>query len=117
MQSVRVMLSYDYNHFETILSATDEATPKDMNKLRKEATQLCLEAIRQYKSVKSRTEEANSNRYRAAELSKEACDARRVPEGERTPAQKAVIKADDDLEFAYGHGYVDWDDDDPRYLD
>jgi hypothetical protein len=109
------MLSYDYNHFETILSAPDEATPKDMNELRKEATRLCMEAIRQYRAVKTRTAEAECNRYRAKEIAKEADEARKVPEGERTPEQKAVIKADDDLDFAYQHGYVDFDDDDERY--
>ena len=117
MESVRVMLSYDYNHFETILNVPDGATLRDVNERRKDATRLCLEAIRQYRSIKQRTAEAESNRYRATEITKDACEARRTPESERTPAQKAVIKADDDLDFAYQHGYVDFDDDDPRYQD
>ena len=59
--------------------------------------------------------QADDNRYRVEELTKEAELAQKTPESERTPAQKAVIKAADDLDFAYQHGFVDFDDDPAEY--
>jgi len=109
------MLSYDYNHFETILNVPEGASLKDVNERRKDATRLCLEAIRQYRSVKNRTAGAESNRWRAKELAQEAALARKTPESERTPEQKAVIKEDADMDFAFQHGWVDFDDDPEEY--
>jgi hypothetical protein len=109
------MLSYDYNHFETILNVPDDATLHDVNERRKDATRLCLEAIRQYQSVKNRTAEAENSRWRAEEIAGEAELAMKTPESERTPEQKAIIKADADLDFAFQHGWVDFDDDPEEY--
>lgn len=46
--SVKIMLSYDYNHFEVALSEECEDL-KAANELRKSAQRLADEAVRQYK--------------------------------------------------------------------
>ncbi|MFZ2809430.1 MAG: hypothetical protein WAZ60_23850 [Desulfosalsimonadaceae bacterium] len=51
----------------------------------------------------------------AEEIAKEATLASKTPESERTPEQKAIIKADADMDFAFQHGWVDFDDDPEEY--
>jgi hypothetical protein len=49
---VRVMRSYDYNHFEVELGTTDALTIDGVNELRKTAAVLVDEAVRQYREAK-----------------------------------------------------------------
>lgn len=113
-ESVRVMLSYNYCHFEVILNAPEGATLREVNERRKDAMRLCDEAIRQYKVAKQHTEDQLRNEYRRGELAARADQIERnIPESERTPEQKATIKALEDLEFAMQQGYDYGDDAEP----
>lgn len=114
MQSVRVMLSYDYNHFETILSCPDEATPKEVNERRKEATRLCIEGIRQYQKAKAKASQRANILVERQRLEEEVSRILTEPEGEWTAEEKAKVKALEDHEYWTQHNY-DFDDDPEEY--
>jgi len=96
------MKSYDYSHFEISLSAdlqpgliasetTDTAAQVD--ELRKTAARLADKSVAQYKVAKANAElmerdaqDLDMLRYRHREVLKK-------PEGERTPEDKAILKA------------------------
>ena len=71
MPHVKVMLSYDYNHFEVCLSVDENATLKEINERRKEAQRLCDEAVRQYKIAKVKAEKRTQLSYEFDQLEKE----------------------------------------------
>lgn len=76
----------------------------------------CINAVAAFLAeCEGGTVEADSNRWRAEEIAKEATLASKTPESERTPEQKAIIKADADMDFAFQHGWVDFDDDPEEY--
>ena len=106
------MRSYDYCHFEVVLgiNAQDDQSlsPQTADELRKEAARLADKAVEQYKTARlaeSRKEDVQSD-WRLKE-------ALAVPEGERTPEQKARIKyaADEAFHARFGYDYEDdWGD-------
>lgn len=114
MASVKVMRSYDYCHFEISLTSSifDGETPlaKQVDDLRKEAARLADKAIEQYKIAKqwaSRSlHETNEKHKRLSELSERIME---TPEEERTPEEKAIIKACAD--DAYAMRRYDYQDD------
>jgi len=109
--SVKVMRSYDYCHFEINLSTSGELlSVKEVDNLRKEAARLADKAVEQYKVAKAVAEAKTSaescvyyNGNRIAEL-------KNISESERTPEQKAQIKAYDDEQFRARRTY-DYQDD------
>jgi hypothetical protein len=110
--SVRVMHSYNYCHFEVCLSSSDADTPEKVNELRKDAARLADKAVNQYKAAKAAEESVDllSAKWRLEQ-------ARRTPEGERTPEEKAIIKYAEDAAFRnrfaydYQEDYDAWDED------
>ena len=44
--SVKIMLSYDYCHFEIALASDEEMELKEINEMRKDAQRLADEAVR-----------------------------------------------------------------------
>lgn len=102
--SVRVMRSYDYNHFEVALTSSDATTPEQVDDLRKQAARLADKAIEQYKVAK---EAAESVSQMESEYSR--AQAEKTPENERTPEQKAILKYHSDYVFASRFQY-DYDD-------
>lgn len=115
MQFVRIMLSYDYNHFEVSLGVADDATFKDINEQRKECQRLCDEAVRQYKVAKAKSSARANISYEKAELEKEVSEILTIPEGEWTATQKAKVKALEDHAYWSQHNY-DYDDDPEDFL-
>ena len=107
------MRSHDYCHFEVALSVdADQASGvslQTVNDLRKEAMRLADKAVEQYKVAKAahQSEESSWDSMRYA-----AEQAEKTPEAERTPEEKAAIKALADARFAQRHyDYQDdWDD-------
>lgn len=115
--SVKVMRSHDYCHFEVNLAASVDC-PSDspewyqqVDNLRKNAARLADKAVEQYKIAKSAHQSESvswdSLRYAAEQ-------AKKTPEDERTPEEKAAIKALADARFSQRHyDYQDdWDDQD-----
>ncbi len=97
--SVKVMRSYDYCHFEVVLSADIypvlpyEGALEQIDDLRKEAARLADKAVHQYKQAKAWREDlwSREDAKRRAEIAMKI--VREVPESEWTPEQKATDKA------------------------
>ena len=126
--SVKIMLSYDYCHFEVCLSTSKEIvfpdqipgeegiTLKGVDEMRKDCQRLADKAVRQYKTAKYAAQmllQAQGGVERArrnVQVLKE-----NFPQSEWTPDQKAQVKALEDYEFVLSHPYDyedDWEGDD-----
>ena len=89
--SVKVMRSYDYCHFEICLGTDENITLKEVDDLRKEAMRLVDKAVEQYKMAKKVREYRDNNYYKELEKhAQEIIDT--IPESERTPEHKAILK-------------------------
>lgn len=120
---VKVMRSYDYNHFEIRLSADigDASSVSDFTKhadaLRKEAARLADKAVLQYRQRKSfeiNKAPHSRARDRIADLQQEIdqeIKERMLPQFEYDPELKAKIKLVADMRFALSREF-DYDDDD-----
>ena len=115
--SVKVMLSYDYNHIRElsrkktqILLPAEVVTIFEVNKLRKRAQRLADEAVRQYRVAK----DSEFQRIgRTNEFNRLVCEVEGIrmhPSSEWTAEQKAKVKALDDKEYWDAFSY-DYDDD------
>ena len=106
--SVKVMNSYDYCHFEVVLSI-ENTEIADVDALRKEAQRLVDKAIKQYKVAK-RIASHLPDSYSAGRIQ---AIKENFPKSEWTPEQAAAVKAYDDAMFATSHyDYQDdWEDD------
>lgn len=125
--SVKVMRSHDYCHFEVCLSseltglAGDEAV-EAVDDLRKTAARLADKAVEQYKTAKRNAELALSDASTRESILYRFRDVMEMPERDRTPEEKALVKAiQDKAHFARRrYDYEDewseepspWDDDD-----
>ena len=110
--SVKVMLSYDYCHFEVALSSDVAVTLKQVNALRKNAQRLADEAVRQYKEMKRRA--ATNWEWERRNVLNLIEKAKLKPRSEWTPEDKAVIKLQSDKAWAAEQEY-DYDDDDEDF--
>lgn len=109
--SVKIMLSYDYNHFEVALSSDDELDAKGVNSLRKTAQRLADEAVRQYKQAKtiaSKQSQAESEKHYFLQ---QVRDIEAKPEQDRTVREIAILKQRQDenweAQFEWGYDYED----------
>lgn len=120
--SVKVMRSHDYCHFEVCLSTTlrnqiDAAGQVD--ELRKTAARLADKAVDQYKAAKENAELAIRDKQNLENLRYRARQAFETPEDQRTPEDKAILKAIEDAahrnrpRYNYDDNWQkpDWDDD------
>jgi hypothetical protein len=110
--SVKIMLSYDYSHFEIALSSDAEMDAKGVNDLRKTAQRLADEAVRQYKRAKEAAATRASGASERAYFLREVESIQKLPEEDRTVRQIAVLKKyqDDNWESQFTDDY-DYDDD------
>ncbi len=112
--SVKVMRSHDYCHFEVVLGVDDAAmTDADVDEIRKRAARLADKAVEQYKIAKR---DAEIRQSAAADMEHDWRRAQyegilQVPESERTPAQKATVKAWKDAVFHANRAPYDYEDD------
>ena len=110
--SVKVMLSYDYNHFEILLSAECEDL-KAVNELRKSAQRLADEAVRQYKIAKEMAVKREFAESEKKSFLKYIYAIQEKPKGERTVNEMAMLKQHEDEnwqdQFDYEYDYDDVD--------
>lgn len=108
--SVKVMLSYDYCHFE-ISKSTDEAiTDERIDEMRKDCMRLADKAIAQYKTAK-RHANFLINPGQIETLRREVRAIKEnFPQSEWTEDQKAKVKKLHDHEFLLSNSY-DYQDD------
>jgi hypothetical protein len=111
--SVKIMLSYDYSHFEVALSSDNDLDVKGVNSLRKTAQRLADEAVRQYKKAKENAALRDRGKIERQYFLEDIKHIERIPEGERTVEQIAMLKQyqDENWEAQFNHDY-DYDDDD-----
>lgn len=104
--SVKVMRSYDYNHFEVRLSATGIETTDEVDELRKQAARLADRAVAQYKIMKTK-----STAYMDVGLQQKAqAIMENYPMSEWTPEQKAIVKRAEDNAYWAQNDYNYQDD-------
>jgi len=112
MISVKVMQSYDYNHFEICLGTDDEPDIKRANELRKMAQRLTDEAVRQYKKAKELANKRYDLEIEQRRLRQEVEMLKQnKPVSEWSAEDKAKVKALEDKEYWEQYNY-DYDDDD-----
>ena len=104
--SVKVMLSYNYCHFEVALSSDQQMTLIDVNEMRKSAMRLADEAVRQYQVAKERADKRISLRWDRERLVDDVKRIRElIPESEWTADHKAKVKALEDHAHWAQHNY------------
>ena len=115
--SVKIMLSYDYCHFEICKSTDENLTDKEINELRKEVQRLADEAVRQYKIAKRKAELRNSDDFKKERFLKIYEDALRKTAEDRSPEEMAIVKqhADEDWEDQFNQNEYDYNDDEETY--
>jgi hypothetical protein len=108
--SVKVMLSYDYNHFEILLSEECESL-EAANRLRKSAQRLADEAVRQYKIAKDIAAKREGSKYEKQVFMERIGVIQSKPKGERTGNEIAMLKQyEGELwqdQFDYRYDYED----------
>ena len=109
--SVKVMLSYDYCHFEVALASDDEMTLEQIDEMRKDAMRLADKAVFQYKVAKANVQYSKYNTSHRKNLEKQVQIIKEnFPKSEWTEEQKATVKALKD--FKYWDYQDDWGFDD-----
>lgn len=112
--AVKVMRSYDYCHFEVSLSTdnkevlTSYLSPEDVDELRKQAARLVDKAVEQYIIAKKNRERLAYGPSMGQQ--EEFAEAIATPEPDRTPEDKALVKAASDAAFHANRQY-DYEDD------
>lgn len=116
--SVKVMLSYDYSHFESSMSLENEAglSMKEINEARKNCQRLCDNAVRQYKIYKDAAAKRQDGQFKMTLFENECKKIKAKDEHDRTLKEIAMLKQyenekwQEQFEFDY-----DYDDDDDYY--
>lgn len=108
--SVKIMLSYDYCHFEIALENDNLTELKDVNNLRKDAQKLADEAVRQYR--KSKEQNKILIQEKREEFLKKIEKIQLKPVKERTIEDKAMLKTYDDDDWDKHFTFYDYNDDD-----
>ena len=114
--SVKVMRSYDYCHFEVSLSSSTANTPEAVDELRKTAAKLADKAVEQYTIAKRNAELDMQDANHIANMRYNVNHLLNTPEADRTPEDKAAIKAFEDMEHykrTRYHYEDDWLEDHP----
>jgi hypothetical protein len=112
------MRSHDYCHFEVCLTSSSAITTEAVDELRKTAARLADKAVEQYKTAKNNIELAMSDKSNLESIRYLHRDVMEKPEAERTPEEKALVKAIEDRAFRSRPRY-DYQDDwqEPAYED
>ena len=112
--SVKVMLSHNYNHFETsiILENEEGLNTGEINDARKDCMRLCDKAIAQYNQAKHVANKLCGLDEARKTLSIEV-EKLKIKEGELSPEEKAKIKTLEDYNW---NKQFDYEDDYDNYL-
>lgn len=111
--SVKVMLSYDYSHFEALMSLENEngVTKEEMDAARKDCQRLAAKAIEQYKIAKTCAALKNDGQYRMSNFEAECKKIAAKQEHDRTLKEIAMLKQYTDEnwqeQFDYQYDYED----------
>lgn len=113
--SVKVMLSYDYSHFEASMSLENDngLTLKEIDSARKDCQRLADKAVSQYKVAKSMAANRSNGEYAMRSFEEECKRIQLKNEHDRTLKEIAMLKQyqDENWQAQFDYAY-DYDDDD-----
>ncbi len=108
---VKVLRSYDYNHFEFCIPLADNASIQERNEARKTAERLANEAVRQYLKAKNMALERCASESNKQFFLQSIPAIINKPIGERTVDELAKLKQYEDetweSQFEYPYDYED----------
>ena len=110
--TVKVMRSYDYCHFECVLSSSGEMSLDEINDMRKKAAILVDESVRQYKIARESESRLYSKKYDLETSLRKLKEAKKKSKSELTPEEAALLRADEDKSF-----WKDWNENFYMYQD
>lgn len=114
--SVKVMLSYDYSHFEASMSVENESglTMSDIDEARKKCQRLADKAVGQYKKAKQMASNRSDGEYQMRNFQEQCERIKAKDEQDRTIKEIAMLKQYEDenwqSQFMYDYDYDDDDD-------
>ena len=114
--SVKVMLSYDYSHFEASMSVENESglTMSDIDEARKKCQRLADKAVGQYKKAKQMASNRSDGEYQMRNFQEQCERIKAKDEQDRTIKEIAMLKQYEDenwqANFMYDYDYDDDDD-------
>lgn len=113
--SVKVMLSYDYSHFETSMSIENDSglTMEDIDTARKKCQRLSDKAVGQYKIAKEKSQLRQNGKFEMENFVSQCKRIQLKNEGDRTINEIAMLKQYEQEKWQeqFQHDY-DYDDDD-----
>ena len=115
--SVKVMLSYDYSHFEASMSLENDngLTVKEIDAARKDCQRLADKAVAQYKTAKAQAAQRNDGQYKMKNFEAECIKIKAKDTHDRTLREIAMLKQYENenwqAQFDYDYDY----DDDENY--
>lgn len=112
--SVKVMLSYDYSHFEALMSLENESglSLKDIDEARKNCQRLADKAVAQYKTAKEMASKRSDGQYQLQNFEAECKKIMAKPEQDRTMKEIGMLKQYHDENWRDQYDYVyDYEDD------
>lgn len=113
--SVKVMLSYDYSHFEASMSIENEfgLMMSEIDEARKNCQRLADKAVSQYKKAKEMAAMRTDGKYKIDNFMAKCTQIENKPAGERTINEVAMLKQfhDEDWRAQFDYRY-DYEDDD-----
>lgn len=117
--SVKVMLSYDYSHFEASMSLENDAgiQNKEIDEARKMCQRLADKAVAQYKVAKEMAANRTHGDMRMRNFEDECKRILAKSEGDRTVNELAMVKQyrEENWQAQFNYPY-DYDDDDEYKL-
>lgn len=113
--SVKVMLSYDYSHFEASMSLENDKglSVIDIDEARKNCQRLADKAVGQYKKAKEMASKRSDGQYQMQNFENECKKIMAKPEQDRTIKEIGMLKQYQDENWKEQFDYrYDYDDDD-----
>ena len=92
--SVKVMLSYDYSHFESSMTLENDngLSILEIDEARKSCQRLASKAVGQYKEAKDSAARRTDGQYRMQNFERTCQNIASKPEGDRTINEVAMLK-------------------------
>jgi len=113
--SVKVMLSYDYSHFEASMSVENDSglTIKEIDDARKDCQRLADKAVSQYKTAKAQAASRNDGQYKIENFRAVCIKIKAKDEHDRTLNEIAMLRQFENenwqAQFNYDYNYDDDD--------
>lgn len=117
--SVKVMLSYDYSHFEALMALENDngLTLQEIDEARKDCQRLADKAVGQYKTAKEMAACRIENGYRMQNFEAECKRIKDKSDQDRTIKEIAMLKQYENENWrAQFDCYYDYDDDENYQL-